>query len=788
MAQKKKPAVSKKSAAKKKSKAGSTKAASRSRRKKSLAGAGQEMDLFRDMNVEELSLSQYSEKAYLDYSMYVILDRALPHIGDGLKPVQRRIIYAMSELGLSAASKHKKSARTVGDVLGKYHPHGDSACYEAMVLMAQPFTYRYPLVDGQGNWGSQDDPKSFAAMRYTESKLTRFSKSLLQELAQGTADWIPNFDGSLQEPKLLPSRLPHILLNNTTGIAVGMATDIPPHNLVEVGKACIHLLDKPKATLNDLLTYIKGPDYPTSAEIISSEEDILAIYESGSGGLRQRAIYEKENGDIIVTALPYQVSGSKVLEQIAAQMQAKKLPMVEDLRDESDHENPTRLVITPRSNRVDINSLMQHLFATTDLERTYRVNMNMIGLDGRPQVKNLVSILKEWLKYRLETVRRRLQWRLDKVEKRLHILEGLLIAYLNIDEVIRIIRQYEEPKPVLMKTFKISDVQAEAILELKLRNLAQLEEMKIKGEQDELAKERDHLQATLGSDRRMKTLIKKELQEDIETYGDERRCPIVQREAAQAISEAELIPSEPITVVLSERGWVRAAKGLEVDAKALTYKAGDAFQSAAQGRTNGMAMFLDSTGRVYCVPAHSFPSARGLGEPISGRLKPPDGAKFVSVLMGNDDDRYLFSTSAGYGFVAKLGDLISRNKAGKAVISVPAGAAVLPAVWVQSLTDDLVAAISDGGSMLSFPVGELPEMAKGKGNKIFNIPAKKFKEGEEKMVALGVVPPKGKLRILSGKRHTTLRYIDLEHYAGTRGQRGRKLPRGNQNVQGVELE
>jgi topoisomerase-4 subunit A len=791
----KKKITSKKSAAKKvakkKTKPTAKSTAKSSSKKRAAAKRSTELvtpDLFGEISVEELSLSDYTEKAYLDYSMYVILDRALPHIGDGLKPVQRRIVYAMSELGLSATSKHKKSARTVGDVLGKYHPHGDSACYEAMVLMAQPFTYRYTLVDGQGNWGSQDDPKSFAAMRYTESKLTRFSKSLLQELGQGTVDWAPNFDGTIEEPKLLPSRLPHILLNNTTGIAVGMATDIPSHNLVEIGKACIHLLDKPKAKLEDLLTYVKGPDYPTNAEIISTPEDIRTIYETGHGGLRARAVFEKEGGDIIVTALPYQVSGSKVLEQIAAQMTAKKLPMVEDLRDESDHENPTRLVITPRSNRVDVDSLMQHLFATTDLERTYRVNMNMIGLDGRPQVKSLVKILKEWLSFRLETVRRRLQWRLDKVEKRLHILAGLLVAYLNIDEVIRIIRKHEEPKPVLMKTFKISDIQAEAILELKLRNLAQLEEMKIRGEQEELEQERDTLQATLGSDRRMKTLIKKELAADIETYGDERRSPIVQREAAQAISEAELIPSEPITVVLSQRGWVRAAKGLDVDPTSLNYKAGDEFQSAAQGRTNGTAMFLDSSGRVYCVPAHGFPSARGLGEPISGRLKPPDGARFISVLMGADEDRYLFSTSAGYGFVAKLGDLVSRNKAGKAVISVPAGATVLPAVRVDSLTDDIVASINSGGSMLSFPVGELPEMAKGKGNKIFNVPSKKFKSGEESMVALAVVPPKGKLRIVSGKRHTTVKYSELEHYAGNRGQRGKKLPRGFQNVNSVALE
>lgn len=738
--------------------------------------------------VEELAVSEYTEKAYLDYSMYVILDRALPHIGDGLKPVQRRIVYAMSELGLSAVSKHKKSARTVGDVLGKFHPHGDSACYEAMVLMAQPFTYRYPLVDGQGNWGSQDDPKSFAAMRYTESRLTRFSKTLLQELGQGTVDFTPNFDGTLNEPALLPSRLPHILLNSTTGIAVGMATDIPPHNLVEIGQACIHLLDKPKSTLDDVLQYIEGPDFPSAAEIISSKADIRAIYETGHGGLRARAIYKREGSDIIITALPFQVSGSKVLEQIAAQMTAKKLPMVEDLRDESDHENPTRLVITPRSNRVDADSLMQHLFATTDLERTYRVNMNMIGLNGRPKVKSLLTILNEWLSFRVDTVRRRLQWRLDKVENRLHLLEGLMIAYLNIDEVIAIIRNNDDPKPVLMKRFKISDAQAEAILELKLRHLAQLEEMKIRGEQEALEKERDSLQATLGSERRMRTLVKKELKEDIDTYGDDRRSPIVQRDAAQAISEADLIPSEPITVVLSERGWVRAGKGLDVDPLALNYKAGDCFQSAARGRTNRNAMFLDSTGRVYCVPAHGFPSARGLGEPISGRLKPPDGAKFLSVIMGDDDERYLFSTSAGYGFVARLGDLVSRNKAGKSVISVPAGAQVLPAAAIRSLTDDKVCAISNTGSLLSFPVGELPEMAKGKGNKIYNIPTAKFKSGEESMLALTVLSPGQKLRIASGKRHTVIKFRELEDYEGTRGQRGRKLPRGFQKVDGISIE
>jgi len=731
--------------------------------------------------IEELPLGNYTEKAYLDYSMYVILDRALPHIGDGLKPVQRRIVYAMSELGLSAVSK------PVGDVLGKFHPHGDSACYEAMVLMAQPFTYRYPLIDGQGNWGSQDDPKSFAAMRYTEARLTRYSKALLQELGQGTVDWQPNFDGSLNEPVLLPSRLPNILLNSTTGIAVGMATDIPPHNLCEVGKACIHLIDKPKSTVSDLMQYIEGPDFPTEAEIITSKADIEALYNTGHGSLRCRAIFEREGQDIIITALPFQVSGSKILEQIAQQMQAKKLPMVEDLRDESDHENPTRLVITPRSNRVDGDALMQHLFATTDLERTYRVNMNVIGLNGRPQVKSLVTMLKEWLTFRIETVRRRLQWRLDKIEKRLHILAGLMIAYLNIDEVIAIIRSNDEPKPVLMKRFKITDTQAEAILELKLRHLAQLEEMKIREEQKVLEQERDDLQTTLGSERRMKTLVKKEIRADIDTYGDDRRSPIVARDAAQAIAESELMPSEPITVVLSQRGWVRAGKGHEVDARALNFKSGDGFQSTARGRTNGSAMFLDSTGRVYCLPAHGFPSARGLGEPISGRLKPPDGSRFISVIMGDDDDRYLFSTSAGYGFVARLGDLSSRNKSGKAVISVPAGAAVLPAAKIESLTDDFVCAISNAGSLLAFPLGELPEMAKGKGNKIYNIPGKKFKSGDEYLEACVVLSPGQTLRVNSGKRHTSIKYRDLDDYIGQRGQRGRKLPRGFQNIGSIEV-
>ena len=738
-------------------------------------------------NVEEQPLSEFTEKAYLDYSMYVILDRALPHIGDGLKPVQRRIIYAMSELGLSAASKHKKSARTVGDVLGKYHPHGDSACYESMVLMAQPFSYRYPLIDGQGNWGSQDDPKSFAAMRYTEARLAPMAKVLLQELEQGTVDWELNFDGTLHEPTVLPSRLPHVLLNGTTGIAVGMATDIPPHNLRELVDACVHLLDKPKASVADLMKYIKGPDYPTVAEVISTKDELQGIYETGHGSVRMRAVYKKEDGNIVVSALPHQVSGSRIMEQIATQMQSKKLPMVEDLRDESDHQQAVRFVVVPRSNRVDIDALMNHLFATTDLEKTYRVNLNVIGLNGRPEVKNLPKILKEWLSFRLDTVRKRLEWRLAKVEKRLHILEGLLIAYLNIDEVIKIIRENDEPKPVLMKRFKLSDTQAEAILELKLRHLARLEEMKIRGEQDTLKAEAADLKKTLGSQARMKTLVKKELRADAETYGDDRRSPIVTRDAAQAMDMSDLIPNEPVTVVLSHKGWVRAAKGHEVDPRSLNYKSGDQFQDSARGRSNQPAMFLDSTGRVYSVASHGLPSARSLGEPLAGRVKSPDGAFFVGVMMGDDESRFLFSTSSGYGFVGRLGDMSTRNKSGKSVLSVPKGSVVLTPQRVRDPKSDLVVAIGTDGKMLMFPVTDLPELARGKGNKILAIPKAGAKESV-KLQAVRVLGPKNTLKIISGKRHTMLKYKDLEHYRSERGKRGLTLPRGFQKVADVLVE
>ena len=737
---------------------------------------------------EQLPLHTFTERAYLDYSMYVILDRALPHIGDGLKPVQRRIIYAMSELGLSARAKYKKSARTVGDVLGKFHPHGDSACYEAMVHMAQPFSFRYPLVDGQGNWGAPDDPKSFAAMRYTEARLAAFTEVLLSELGEGTVEWAPNFDGTLQEPELLPARLPAILLNGATGIAVGMATDIPPHNLREVANAAMYLLEKPRARVEDLCEYIQGPDYPTGAEIITSREELLQIYQQGNGSLRIRASYTTEGQDIVITELPFQVSGARVLEQIASQMQNKKLPMVADLRDESDHENPTRLVIVPRSNRVETELLMSHLFATTDLERSYRINMNMIGLDGRPQVKNLRVLLKEWLQFREETVRRRLQYRLDKVAARLHILDGLLAAYLNIDEVIAIIRSEDEPRPVLMKRFKLSELQADAILDLKLRHLARLEEIKIRGEQEELAEERLGLEKTLGSARRMKTLIRKEIGADAERFGDERRSRLVSRQAAQAMDEAALIPSEPVTIVLSQQGWIRAAKGHEVDPQSLNYKAGDAFQDAVCARSNQQAVFLDSTGRCYTLAAHSLPSARGQGEPLSGRVNPPDGARFTGVMSGNADSLYLLATDAGYGFVARLGDLVARTRSGKAVLSVPKGAQVLPPVRVADPASDQVAVVSNSGHMLVVSADTLPLLARGKGIKIMGIASKKLASREEYVAAIMAVPAHASLMVYSGKRHLRLKSADLEAYLGERGRKGRKLPRGLQRVDKLDLD
>ncbi|WP_323751302.1 DNA topoisomerase IV subunit A [Marinobacter sp.] len=741
-----------------------------------------------DEGFERVALRDYTEKAYLDYSMYVILDRALPNVGDGLKPVQRRIVYAMSELGLKSTSKYKKSARTVGDVLGKFHPHGDSACYEAMVLMAQPFSYRYPLVDGQGNWGSPDDPKSFAAMRYTESRLARFSDVLLSELGQGTVDWVPNFDGTMDEPSVLPARLPHVLLNGTTGIAVGMATDIPPHNVREITAACIRLLDEPEATVDQLCEHVKGPDFPTRAEIITPRNDLRKIYETGRGSLRMRARWIKESGEIVVTDLPHQVSGNRVLEQIAQQMQTKKLPMVADLRDESDHENPTRLVVVPRSNRVDLDGLMAHLFASTDLEKTYRVNINVIGNDGRPGVKGLRQMLTEWLVFRKTTVTRRLQHRLDKVLARLHLLEGLLIAYLNIDEVIEIIRTEDKPKVELMARFGLSPEQAEAILDLKLRHLAKLEEMKIRGEQDELALERDELQSILGSEERMRELIKTELQQDAETYGDDRRSPIVERGEAKAFSETDLVSNDPVTVVLSDKGWVRAAKGHDIDPAGLSYKSGDRFSLAAKGRNNQQAIFLDSTGRAYALMAHTLPSARGQGDPLTGRINPPSGATFSGLLMGNPERKALLVTDAGYGFVTSLGDMTSKNRAGKAVVSVPKGARIMPPVTVPDIASTLyLAAISNEGRMLVFPLKELPELSKGKGNKIISIPSARVQNREEFVVAAAVFGEEDQLEIRAGKRKLGLKFSDLEHYLGERGRRGHKLPRGLQRVDGIDV-
>ncbi|MCC5856003.1 MAG: DNA topoisomerase IV subunit A [Idiomarina sp.] len=738
--------------------------------------------------IEQLPLHKFTEDAYLNYSMYVIMDRALPHIGDGLKPVQRRIIYAMSELGLSAIAKYKKSARTVGDVLGKFHPHGDSACYEAMVLMAQPFSYRHPLVDGQGNWGSADDPKSFAAMRYTEARLSRFSEVLLSELGQGTSDWVPNFDGTMKEPQILPARLPHILLNGVTGIAVGMATDIPPHNVGEVVNACAMLLDNPRAELADVMEFVKGPDYPTDAEIITPIADIAKIYEHGRGSIKMRARYFMEEGEVVVDAIPHQASGARILEQIAAQMQAKKLPMVSDLRDESDHENPTRLVIVPRSNRVDIEQLMAHLFATTDLEKSYRVNLNMLGLDGRPQVKSLLTILNEWNVYRIRTVTRRLQYRLDKVERRLHILEGLLVAFLSIDEVIEIIRYEDEPKATLMARFDLSDTQAEAILELKLRHLAKLEEQKLKGEQDELSKERDHLTQLLGSERRLRTLVRKELLADAQKYGDARRSPLNERKEAKALSERDLTPSEAVTVVLSKKGWVRCAKGHDVDGANLSYKSGDTFLEQAIGRSNQTAVFLDSAGRSYSCEAHSLPSARSQGEPLTGRFSLVAGENIEHVIMGKEDSHWLVASDAGYGFVTQFSDMVSRVKNGKALLSLPPSAKPLPPIAVHDPENELLAVVSNEGRLLAFPVADLPKLAKGKGNKMISIPSSRAKLREEYVVAAAVLPADGTLHIVAGKRKLSLKPSDLEHYRGDRGRRGNKLPRGLQRVDGLEVE
>ncbi|MCC8668223.1 DNA topoisomerase IV subunit A [Xanthomonas arboricola] len=735
---------------------------------------------------EQLPLREYAERAYLDYSMYVVLDRALPFLGDGLKPVQRRIIFAMSELGLNAAAKPKKSARTVGDVIGKYHPHGDSACYEALVLMAQPFSYRYPLIEGQGNFGSTDDPKSFAAMRYTESKLTPIAEVLLGEIGQGTTDWAPNFDGTLEEPTWLPARLPHLLLNGTTGIAVGMATDVPPHNLNEIVSALLRLLDNPDATVAELCEHVLGPDYPTTAEIITPAADLRAIYETGHGSVRARATYKKEHANIVIDALPYQVSPSKVIEQIAQQMRAKKLPWLEDIRDESDHTSPVRVVLVPRSNRVDAEQLMGHLFVTTDLERSYRVNLNVIGLDGRPQVKNLRHLLSEWLSFRSDTVTRRLNHRLQKVERRLHLLEGLLIAFLNLDEVIRIVRSEDEPKPVLIARFALSEEQAEYILETKLRQLARLEEMKIRGEQEALAKERAQILAILESKTKLKKLIKDELTADAKKFGDARRSPLVQRGAAQAIDETEMVASEPMTVVLSEKGWVRAAKGHEVDPAGMSYREGDSLLAAVRSRSTHQVAFLDSEGRAYSTAVHTLPSARGNGEPLTGRFSPASGAAFQVMASADNATRFVLASSHGYGFVTRFENLTGRNKAGKAMLNLTTGAHVLTPAQVTNPQSDRIVAVTSAGNLLAVTASDVPELDKGKGNKIIDIP--KAKLGTERVVAVVAVAPGNTLLVRSGARTMSLSFKDLDTYVGARASRGALLPRGWQKVDGLEVQ
>jgi topoisomerase IV subunit A len=737
--------------------------------------------------IEQLSLDAFVRPSYLNYAMYVIMDRALPFIGDGFKPVQRRIVYAMSELGLRSTTKHKKSARTVGDVLGKYHPHGDTACYEAMVLMAQDFSYRYPLIDGQGNWGSNASPKEFAAMRYTEARLSAYADVFLSELSMGTIDWAPNFDGTLSEPRMLPARLPNIILNGATGIAVGMATDIPPHNLNEIIDACIHLIDKPKSTIEDICQIVRGPDFPTGAEIITSREEITDVYRSGQGMIRMRATYEYDNGDIVITSLPYQVSSGKVIEQMALQIREKKLSMISDIRDLSDQEEPTRLVITPRSNRVDKEVLISHLFATTELEKSYKINMTVIGLNRKPQTLGLLSIMTQWLQFREQTVIRRLEFRLNKIKERLHILDGLLVAYLNLDEVIRIIRENDEPKPVLMQQFKLTDLQAEAILQIRLRQLAKLEEIKIKNERQELVKEKNWIEKTLASKQRLKTLMKNELREDAQKYGDERRTLIVEREEARAIKAVELTAVEPVTVVLSTGGWVRAAKGHELEPANLTYKAGDGFLSAARGKTTHPAIFLDTKGRSYSLPAHTLASARGHGEPLTGKLTPSNGARFLSVLMGASDQKVLLASDAGYGFMTDIANMVTKNTKGKAMLSVPKECEPLPPRYVNNYETDFLAAITTEGRMLVIPVRVLPDLPRGKGNKIIHIPPARFKKREEYVKLLEVIPEDATIKIHAGKQSVRLTPETISSFIGERGRRGKKLPRGYRKADRIEI-
>tara|TARA_B100001250_G_scaffold330995_1_gene296012 strand:- start:1673 stop:3922 length:2250 start_codon:yes stop_codon:yes gene_type:complete len=721
-----------------------------------------------------ISLKKYAEESYLNYAMYVILDRALPNVGDGLKPVQRRILYAMSELGLDATSKYKKSARTVGDVIGKFHPHGDSAAYEAMVLMAQNFSFKYPLVDGQGNWGSQDDPKSFAAMRYTESKLTNFANLLIAELKSGTVDWQPNFDGSLLEPVIFPSKVPTILLNGTSGIAVGMATDIPSHNINEIIDAAVHLLDKPKSTLKDLLKIIKGPDFSNEAQIIINDEELEEMYLTGRGGFKIQAHWGQEKNQIIINALPYQASGSKILEQIAEQMLNKKLPMVVDLTDEGDHEEPVRLVITLKSNRVNAQDLMNHLFASTDLQKTYRMNMNLISLKGGPKVFSLVELLKEWLVFRKNTVKRKLEHRLDQVNDRLHVLEGLLTVFIDIDKVIKIIRKSDEPKKELIKTFKLSDIQANAILEIRLRQLAKLEQIKLENERDQLVNEQNNIEKILKSKTRLKTLIKNELIEIKEEFGEERKSPIIHESNAKVFSEEETIVTEPITVVLSEAGWVRSAKGHDIDPISLSYRGDDSLQDFARGKSNQLAVFLDSNGKAYSIPSHSLPSARGMGEPITGRLNADSGVKFISSVIGADDDRFLIMNTAGYGYISEYKNMISNKKTGRAFMKLPDNAEMLKAIPVRA-NHTHIAAVSNIGKLLIFKLDELPILGKGKGNKIINIPKDKLSAGEEFMAHAQLLAIDSSLKIEVGKRSVTLKPKDWSEYIISRAKRGKKV-------------
>ena len=738
--------------------------------------------------ITSISLKQYAEESYLNYAMYVILDRALPNIGDGLKPVQRRILYAMSELGLDAGSKYKKSARTVGDVIGKFHPHGDGAAYEAMVLMAQNFSFKYPFVDGQGNWGSQDDPKSFAAMRYTESKLTKFADLLISELKSGTVDWQPNFDGSLLEPIIFPAKLPSILLNGTSGIAVGMATDIPSHNINEVIDSTIYILENPKAELEDILKIIKGPDFSNNSPIIASKEDLKEIYSTGKGGFKIQAQWAQEKNQIVINALPYQASGSKIIEQIADQMMKKKIPMVVDLVDEGDHKEPIRLVITLKSNRVNAEDVMNHLFASTDLQKSYRTNMNLISLKGGPRVFPLVNLLKEWLVFRKDTVTRKLEHRLDQVNDRLHILEGLLIVYLDLDKVIKIIRESDEPKKDIIKAFALSEIQANSILEIKLRQLAKLEQARLEKERDTLVAEQDEIEKILNSKTMLKTLIKKELTEIKENFGDERKSPIIENSDAKVFSEEETLVTEPITIVLSGAGWIRSAKGHEIDPVSLSYRGDDILQDFSRGKSNQMCVFLDSNGKAYSLPSHSLPSARGMGDPITGRVSADSGVKFVSSLIGNDDDKYMIMNTAGYGYISEFKNMVSNKKSGRAFMKIPNNADLLKAIRVR---DDhiYIAAISNIGRLLIFKIDELPMLAKGKGNKIINIPTAKFVAKEEFMAHAQLISLSSSLRIdRVGKGSLTLKLKDLENYISSRAKRGNMLPQGYRKVIGMAEE